>query len=376
MKKIFYFLYSFLSSLRFIFGKTAHYSIIFYSPIHFNRTKNKQNIYFKPLFDLCNHHNISYLYFEEPHYSSTHTRSPKSVPFDFLYYLLILLRKFMNSEMSIIDKDQKIGRFFKKTFLRNLEFDYYITLSQSCLALFRGINDEACLFDLQHGVIYPKKESYIFEGVVANNISYNNASLLVHGDAYKKILLSNEKTEYFKTKLFSIGYPLYVTCDNKKSLSKDVLVSLQFTNDHSERENHNMLERLSEIIVKYRDFNFYLSNHPRFNNNVDLTDLLKSPNVFISKSSLFENLSKCSLHLTVYSTTLFDASLLAIPTYIIKMNNEKFDIIYDQLDYPLKDVSLDKLYSNYSIYSIEVQKWARQYYKPFDKELFLSIFKG
>ena len=194
----------------------------------------------------------------------------------------------------------------------------------------------------------------------------------MHGEGYKKMLLANEKTEYFRTKVFSIGYPLYVTSNQKKSLSKDVFVSLQFTNDHSERENHNMLERLSEIITKYIDFNFYLSNHPRFNNNVDLTDLLRFPNVLLSKGLLFENLSKCSLHLTVYSTTLFDASLLSIPTHIIKMNNEKFDLIYNQLEYPLKDVSLDKLYSNYSVYSSEVKKWAIQYYKPFDKELFLS----
>ena len=195
MKKIFYFLYSFFYFLKFVFRDSTYYTIIFYSPIHFNRTINKQNIYFKPLFDLCNKHNISFLYFEEPYSYSKHPRSSNAIPFDFLYYLLILLRKFINSEMSIIDKDQKIGRFFKKTFLRNLEFSHYITLSQSCLSLFRGVNNESCLFDLQHGLIYPKKESYIFEGVVANNISYNNASLLVHGEGYKKILLANEKTE-------------------------------------------------------------------------------------------------------------------------------------------------------------------------------------
>ena len=72
--------------------------------------------FFSDLFNVCRY-NISFLYLEEPYIYSNHKRSKTAVPFDFIYYLIVFLRKFMGSEMSYIDIDRKIGSFIKKIFL-------------------------------------------------------------------------------------------------------------------------------------------------------------------------------------------------------------------------------------------------------------------
>ena len=137
--RLYYFLYSFFYFIKLAFIK-KHYRIIFYAPHHFNRGENSENIFLKDLLNVCEIHNLSFLYLEEPDFYSNQKRSNKAIPFDFIYYLIILLRKFMRSDMSHIVKDKKIGSFIRKIFFRNLTFDNYITISQSMLSFFNGVN--------------------------------------------------------------------------------------------------------------------------------------------------------------------------------------------------------------------------------------------
>ena len=157
MKHIYYFFYSFFFFFFHLFYKKS-YDIIFYSPIYFNRGRKRENIYLESLFNICDRNQISYLYFEEPNYSLSYKRSSNAKPFDFIFILVILLRKFMfNSEMSIITKDHKIGSFLRQTFLRGISASNYITISQSFLSVFRGLDCHSNIFDVQHGIIYANK---------------------------------------------------------------------------------------------------------------------------------------------------------------------------------------------------------------------------
>ena len=106
--KIYYLMYSFFYFIKQIFSK-KHYDIIFYAPSHFNRGDNNENLYFKDLLNICKSSNISFIYFEEPDNYNNQERSNIAIPFDFIYYLVVLLRKFMGSEMKCIDVDKKIG---------------------------------------------------------------------------------------------------------------------------------------------------------------------------------------------------------------------------------------------------------------------------
>ena len=202
--RIYYLFYSFFYFVRFLFLKKS-YKIIFYYPHHFNRGLNGLNLYFSHLCKLCDEANLSYLVFEEPDYSSKKRRSRDAIPFDFIYCLVILLRKVYPKEMNYIIKDNKIGSLLNIFLFRNLYFDNVITISQSMISVFRGIYPESNIFDLQHGIIYSKKESYINDGVVAKNIEMNNVNLLLVGDGFKQALVMSEKEDYYNNHAHILG---------------------------------------------------------------------------------------------------------------------------------------------------------------------------
>ncbi len=370
--KIYYFLYSFYYFVKQAFAK-RHYSIIFYSPQHFNRGEDAENLFFSDLFNVCKTHNISFLYLEEPYIYSNHKRSKKAVPFDFIYYLIVFLRKFMGSEMSYIDIDRKIGSFIKKIFFRKITFDNYITISQSMLSFFNGVYSTAKRFDLQHGIIHARMDGYINNGKVQDNLKENDAFLLINGYAFKEILTSNHKLNYFHDHISVIGSSLlkynYVV---PPKLEKKILVSLQFTHDHSNDENQKIYNSLERLIKKESSFHFYLKNHPRFNNEIDLNQLLSFPNVSLFLGDLKKGFTICSLHLTVYSTVTFEAALQKIPTCFLHFNSYKMNVFRTQFRYPFYNYSLSELYNDYSVCSNEVKKWAEQFYQPFCESSFLK----
>ncbi len=374
--RLYYFFYSLFYFVRLIFTR-KHYQVIFYSPHHFNRGESAENLFLLPMLQVCRQEKINFLYLEEPDIYSNQNRSKETVPFDFIYYLIIIFRKFMNSEMSYIERDKKIGIFFKKVFFRNITFDNYICISQSMLSFFRGMNTDARLFDLQHGTIHSKKESYLNDGKASSNLIENDTHLLLSGNNYKDLLVENEKGDYFANHSHVIGSSIFDNYLEKPvEINKNVLVSLQFTHDHTEKENEKIASKLELLIEKEKSFYFYLRNHPRFNNEIDLTRFTKLSNVELIDGDLLDNFRQCSLHLTVYSTTVFEAGLQGVPSYILQIDSGKMNIFNTQYHYPFYDLSLTEIHKNYFHSSDKVKKWAKQFYEPLNKDLFLKVLKN
>ena len=197
--------------------------------------------------------------------------------------------------MSYIEIDAKIGRFLKKIFFRRVTFDNYIAISQSMLSFFNGINTDAKRFDLQHGTIHARKESYLNDGLVSRNLKENDTHLLLSGVAYKELLTKNDRENYFQNHIQVIGSSVVqFNAVIASELNKNVLVSLQFTHDHSKDENQQIADSLEQLIKKESTFHFYLKNHPRFNNEVNLTRFLLLPNVSLFSSDLKEAFARCS----------------------------------------------------------------------------------
>ena len=372
--RIYYFFYSVFYFIKLAFKK-KHYCIIFYAPHHFNRGKNSENIFFKDLLELCKMHNLSFLHLEEPDVYSNQKRSKTAIPFDFIYYLIVFFRKFMKSNSSFINDDKKIGGFLKKIFFTNITFDNYITISQSMLSFFNGVSPDARRFDLQHGTIHAAKKSYLYKGIVSNNLKENDVNLLLSGNAYKDILLKNDKSNYFYNHIQVIGISS-INAIIPSELNKNVLVSLQFTHDHSSDENKKIADSLEIQIKKEPTFHFYLKNHPRFNNEIDLSRFISFPNVSLFSGNLKDSFDKCSFHLTSYSTVTFEASLQAIPTCFLHLDYIKMSVFNTQYNYPFYNYLLSDLYNNYSVCSLETQQWAKQFYQPFCKESFLKSLKN
>ena len=368
LKSLFFFLSGILIKRR--------YDVVFYYPQHFNRGKNNENQFFKCLLLSCDSNNISYIVFEEPDFTIKSNRNSKATPFDFIYLVVILFRKLFSSEMTTQVKDQKIGSFIAKIFFRQFHFKNYITLSQSMLSVFRGLNSHAILYDLQHGIIHNNKKNYLINGVAESNLVDNDANLLLSGEPYKEILVANEKSDYFLKHTLVIGSDTFYRGTMHEKFNKNILISLQFTHDHTADENNILLKELSDFIASVKaDVNLYLKHHPRFNNEVDLSEILELSNVKMAPIYINECFTLCSLHATTYSTSTFEAALLGIPTVLLHSQNE-FNYFQKEFNYPLcYDVSDFKDIIVYQKSAEIVKIWAQEYYSSYNELVFLNLLK-
>ena len=356
----------FISFFYFIklFFKKQEIDVVFYYPKHFNRGVDCQNLFLNPLFESCKKHNISYLVFEEPDRKSDKKRHKNSIPFDFPFYLIILLRKFGF-------KDKYSANILSFILLRNLKFKNVIVLSQSMIEFFRGLNKEAEIFDLQHGIIYSNKESYISDGKASSNISDNNVQLLLFGHGFKEILGVSDKTNYYKknTNVIGVAISKYFRHFNPNRL---VLITLQITEDHTENQNQDMLDEIIRIVDSNEKLDFYIRNHPRFNNCIDISELEKK--TYKAPESLMECFALCSIHITSYSTTTFECAEFGIPTIFLKSIKEDFNMFETDFKYPF-DIEILDVIKDYNNYSDEVISWRKKYYSDYDEDKFISLLK-
>ena len=355
----------------FLFFKKRRYDVIFYYPQHFNRSKEGKNDLFEPYYNACINNNLSYIIFEEPYPDAK--RNQAAIPFDFVFFIIILVRKLF-CDKNIIQKDRRIGVLLSYTIFRNIKFNNFIVLSKSMISVFSAINPLAKIFDVQHGIIYPKKLDYFYKGSVSKQLIANNVYLLIFGNRFKEILIEQDATDFMKSNSYVVGFD-NVSSANHVSFNKHVLITLQFTHDHKQEENTRLLEELYDFITSAkRDIIFHLKNHPRFNNDIDLSNIIKLDNVYFAPEDLNDCFKICSLHATAYSTSVFEASLLGIPSILI--NSSRVNIFQKDFAYPLEYNIND--FSNNDLYkesSVTVKAWASKYYSPFNSIKFISLLK-
>ena len=95
---------------------------------------------------------LSYKVVEEPNIFCRTKRSNLSSPFDFIWFMVIVLRKFYRgNNYNIIDV--KIGRLLSKILFVRRDVKCIITISQSFQSIFKGMFPNAQLMDYQHGLI-------------------------------------------------------------------------------------------------------------------------------------------------------------------------------------------------------------------------------
>ncbi|MAX69234.1 MAG: hypothetical protein CMP60_06050 [Flavobacteriales bacterium] len=364
------FLKSFIFFLRLLVVK-RYVDVILYAPQHFNRGKDGSNEYFKAIIDVLESNNISYISFDEPDYITKSRNNKDSIPFDFIYLVILILRRLYSTEMNCIVKDQKVGSFLSKTFLRKLKFKNYIVLSQSMLSVFRGINNNARLFDLQHGIIYSDKESYIKNNIANLKLSENNVKLLVVGEGFKEILEAADSSNYFKKNIHVIGSKKHKTFSHTHP-NRSVLVTLQITEDHTKEQNQKLLDEIINMVNSHDDLVFYIRSHPRFKNDLDVSELFKKTNV--APKDLINCFRDCSIHVTSYSTTTFECAEFGIPTVFLKSLKDNFNMFENEFKYPFDD-TLKDVFLNYKRYSDEVINWRERFYSEFDEKKFIFSLK-
>ena len=390
------------------------YDVVFVSSVIFNRGSEGENILFRPMIDCCKKNNLKYLIFEDTDLKGIYSnfqRSKEAVPFDFVSFIQIVLRKFFNlfskepTEINeIYSRENKISKILRTIIFNRFYSKVYITLIWNNATLWRNINNDACIIDYQHGVIFNGHEGYLLDGCPPKVKSLNKIDTLVYGDTFKKILMANDKSNFYnEDNLIKVGFnKISGSLKDSPSFNKKILFTLQITPDSTSKEvNENYIKILENLIsenadfLKTNDFKIIFRQHPRFS-----SDHCPSVNLeydFISYDNytpMPDLIDDVSLHITFNSTSVFEASMIGLPTIFIDMHDKEFpkqthtnkifsnDVFKNDYKYPYKDLFIKtykdlediliklndkKIYDNYCK---KIYKWSTDLYSDFDTVAF------
>ena len=374
---------SFFQSIKLLFylNSKNKTDILFYYPNYLSQ-QSKLPIFLAPLIASVKKRKLSFIVIEEPNLSQNIPRSKEATPFDFLWLLIIIFRKFhRGNNYNLIDI--KIGRMLSKIFIFNRDIRNVITVSQSLQSIFKGMFPNAILYDYQHGLISLKYNGYLNGNSVANHIIINKSNVLLHGKAIKNKLLNLKGGSYFKKHSFVVGSNFKEYNKPKKSFNGNILFTLQFTNSHSSELNKLLLSKTIEFFerIELNKLNLiiYIRNHPRFDNCIFTDDIYKYKFVKIAPIELEECFRICSLHITEYSSVLFDSVRAGVPTLLTGFSNE-MNIYEDEYSFPSNKLCLindfDKinniLFFNQMI--AEQLEWSKNLCEPFNDKKFIELF--
>ncbi len=408
---------NFFISMKYFFKlifSRKEYDVVFVSSVVFNRGSDSENILFRPMIDCCKKNNLNYVIFEDTDLKgiySNFNRSKEAIPFDFVSLIQIILRKLFNlfskepTEINeIYSREKKISRILRIIFFNRFFSKVYITLIWNNATLWRSINNDACIIDYQHGVIFNGHEGYLSDGSPPKVKSLNKIDTMVYGDIFKKILMANDKSNFYNEKnLIKVG--LNKTSGPPKefsSFNKKILFTLQITPDSISKEvNENYVKIVENLIsvnadfLKTNDFKLIFRQHPRFS-----SDHCPSVNLeydFISYDNytpMHDLIDEVSMHITFNSTSVFEASMIGLPTIFINMHDQEFpretnsnkvfsnDVFLNDYKYPYKDLFV-KTYKDLENILIKlndktiyddcckrIHEWSTDLYSDFDKVVF------
>ena len=373
-----------------IFAKKAQ--VMFYYPQHFNRTAEGTNPFFDRLLEACDRHGISYKLIEEPDWGTDKPRNSKAIKGDALFLLIMVLRKV-------------IGLFGKKDFFKNekyvagivniltfgrLRYNTYMTISGSMLHLFGALNSKGNVYDVQHGILFKQKATFFDEKEHLRPQYYQrNLHWIMWGRGYDQCFCRGDE-EILSGRTHVVGYPIkdvVMDMNSSDDNEKSVLFSLQFTHDSQPHELkiqkdlvEESLHQLNECRVKV-----LLRHHPRYNNAIDINDLLeKYPFAKLTTLSMNKLLASTLLQVTFNSTTSFEYAAYGIPSFFIdkEASIPLGDIFYSEYHYPLYQgeeiLDVVKRLQNSELRrqdSATVKEWYREFYDEFDENAFIKLIK-
>lgn len=363
--------------------------IIFYYPQHFNRTSKGENPFFDALINTCRNHNIPYVVLEEPDKSGK-PHNEAAVSAKRFLFLVLVVRKLLSwifRNRTFHQREKIAGKIVNILTLGHFRSKICITISGSMYWMFAAINPKAQVYDLQHGILCKQHKTFFDEKSHKLRPQYfdKNLNILFWGEGFKKLFIQGEE-EIMRDKAFVIGYPIRDTLKSMKRKSdqiQNLLYSLQFTDDFSTEELEKLKQQLIYVLeeTKNLEVTVWLKHHPRFNNCINLSDVLtRYPHAQITQDSLEQLYTKIDLHLTYFSTTAFEYARFGIPTYFLNLNKNEVNMFYSEFHYPLyanmplcdviKVLSDTKTYNTHS----ELLKdWYSTFYSSYNEENFLQL---
>ena len=375
---------SFFSSIKFlVFLNTRKTTdVLFYFPQSFNSTINYP-ICLLPLIESVKRSSLSCKIVEEPDVISLGTRSSKAIPFDFIWFLVIVFRKFYKGK-NYNSIDIKIGKILSKVLFIRQDIRNIVTISQSFQSVFRGMFPNASLYDYQHGLISSRYYGYINGDSIAEHILINQSKVLLYGNGFKNILLKIDGGEYFKKHSFVIGSNCQEYKTRKTSFNGNILFTLQFTASQTPDLNRFLLLKTLEFFKSLEEMGssltIYIKSHPRFDNCININELYHFNFVKNAPKSLDRCFEICTLHITEYSSVVFDSIIEGIPTLLTAFS-EEMSIYQNEYSFPNNNLTLiDQLQkvndaSFYEKLYDQQTQWVKDLYQPFDEKKFIDLMK-
>lgn len=385
----------FLSIKHILFRKP--YDVVFYYPQHFNRSEKGTNPFFDPLIALCEKNKLRYLVIEEPDSSTSFPRNKKAYRFDFWFYFIIISRKliplFFFKKAS--DRECFIGSMLRCFSMNAFKSKNYITISNSLVNVLLGLQKEAKVYELQHGIIYSWHWGYFDKkGRLNDFLNQPRIQILVYGKGYQNVFYKNntELESLSPEKIVVLGS---IEANVKKGDFEDfknrkkVVFTLDFTNDSTELERIEQKKELDVLLESVKNlfvsngFQMILKQHPRFNNVLDFDDLYTKYS-FIEKTekSLIQIMPEVFLHVTKGSTSTFEMAFSGIPTAFIS-NEMGRKVFIEEYQYPLENNDLESLIEMFIVqpslfgeYAKRVGNWAHSFYEPINENVFLKLMRN
>lgn len=369
------------------------FDVVFYYPAHFNRGNNGINNFFEPFYKICEENRLKYVVFEEPDSLKGGKRNLKNVPFDFIFWLIIILRKIVPLKIfkTFQHREWFIAKLIKPFFFRLFKSKNYIVLSNSMLGFFRGLDINAQLFDYQHGLISSEHMGYINNKSVPEHLLLNKTSLMVYGKGFQNILNNSICSDYYLDNVYPVGYNILTSNLQKVEKKNEIFFSLQFADVDVNFEKqtliliNSIITLLTPLLIKNR-IKLAFKHHPRYANHLDLSHLQGLPFIKFYSGELNSALRNCFVHMTMNSTVTFEAAAQGIPTILIKNDLLNPKIYETDYAYPINIIShkdISRLISTYidndELYKTDskaVENWYKKFYHPLNKDLFIDLIKN
>lgn len=241
----------------------------------------------------------------------------------------ILMSKMPESYAITVLSHQLLRKFFSK--YKNIEYavDFWGSARENIFPVLPGKFES---IELQHGIIHPNHYGYIYPAGANHRCKrFFERTMLVYGESTKQLLVKDSVFREEQIKV--IGNPRIIEYRKQFVLPQQVRKLILFTSQPFEQDGAAthyydtvipILEKVCQSIGK-EDYYMAIKLHPRENNGVREIYEEKIPTckVYDNSAQLFELLGQSRLHITVSSTTLYEAALFDCPTVCIDYDNRK-----------------------------------------------------
>jgi hypothetical protein len=383
-----------------LLGKRAE--VVFYYPRHFNRTGRGTNPFFDTLIATARESGLSLLVLEGGRYREEHKRNTAALPVDILlFFMYIVQRVILRGRFSRLEeRDQYLGSPEAARIINALTFGkfkapVYVTISNAMVGFFKGMNPDATVVDIQHGIIYPTHSGYFNpDKIMRPSLMESNLHFFVTGEGYRRCFMQTEENRA------ALANRVHVIGDVAGSgqaeirppqQGRAVLFSLQFSPDLKGTQPDSMRQKIFAFVEEFRPLaekyalTLRFKIRPNSGYPAELAGIEKRyPFVEFNASTMAEACDGVFYHVTFYSTVAFDVARWGIPTYFLTTPDiTQGKLFHEVYGYPKEQGSFGAAgeealsdAAGYRDLQAKVMRWRGDYYAPFNAEKFVGLIKG